>query len=231
MASVHLRFIPPDQPDLTKLRIYEGPDSTGPFNLIEEITPVGGYPDYISEYTTTLAGSLANWFAIEWEDSKGARTDLSAAVQGGTTTFVGEIIALVMARDATLDPQVVQQEAEAAVETYFGTDPYTVTSSTVRFSVKVGLARLVQARSMLNSLITSASVSASSGWTSGLVSMKSGTDQAKQSESLIRYLLQAAAESLGFGIGRIAQMAVPTIAGGLSEIVTADISRLLIEVE
>ena len=231
--SVYLRFTPPDRQSLTKLLIYEAASADGPWGTpIEVVTEIGSYPDYISEYTTNDAVSRINWFAIQWEDAGGARTELSNPIQGGSSTFVGEIVSLVGERDHSLDEQVVRQEAEVAIEDYFGIDPYTVNAVNVNYRTKVGLAKLVQARSMLNNLILAASVGSSSGWTAGLVSMKSGTSEgSKASEALIRWLLSEAAGALRLNFSRIARMATPVIAGGMSEIVTADISRLMIEVE
>ena len=230
MASVRLQFTPLE--GFTKLNIYEADTAElAPGSKIETVVvdPV----DPISQYTTQQATGLNKWFSIQWEDASGGLSEMSNPIQGGTTTFIGEIIDLVRERDSSLDEQVVRQEAEAAIESFFGVDPYSIEFGSQRYAVKIGLARLVQARSLINGLVTTTSVSSSnSGWTAGLVSMKSGTaDQVKQSESLIKWLLEQASLSLGLSGSRIAQMAVPVIAGGFSEVVTADISRLMIEVE
>lgn len=227
--SVFLRFTAPDREDLVKLRIFESVAAEGPWtNVIEEVTGVdlGTYPDYISQYTTNLAASKTNWFSIQWEDDKGAVTEISNPVQGGTSTLVGEIIALVGERDITLDDQVVRQETEFAIETYFGSDPYLATTDSYR--VKVGLARLVQARSMMSTLATASGTN--SGWTAGLVSMKSGTS-ASTSENLIRWLLEEAANGLGLSVARVAQMAQMVIAGGLSTYNGNGTAPVLVEVE
>ena len=131
MASVFLNFTPPDREDLTKLRIFEATDAAGPWNEIEVVTAIGEYPNYISSYTTNLATSNTNWFSIQWEDAKGAQTDQSNAIQGGTETLVGEIVDRVLVRDNTLDEQVVLAETEALIERYFGCDPYTVDPASV----------------------------------------------------------------------------------------------------
>jgi hypothetical protein len=59
--------------------------------------------------------------------------------------------------------------------------------------------------------------------------MKSGN--ATSSTAIIKYLLDEAARELGFSVSVIAQMTEIEIAAGLSQIVSADISRLMIEVE
>lgn len=230
-ASVFLNFTPPDREDLVKLYIYESDDSDGPWTLIETVVPpaLGTYPDYISHYTTNLAGSNLHWFSIQWEDSKGAKTQQSNAIQGGTSTLVGEIVDRVMARDNSLDEQVVLAEAEALIERYFGTDPYTVDPSTVGYATKNSLAKMVQAKSMYSFLVTS--TGSSSSWAAGLVSMKSSTTEVTTSLEIIKSLLAEAARELGLQVSVVAQMTGLEIAGGFSQIVSADISRLLIEVE
>jgi hypothetical protein len=230
MASVFLNFTPPDREDLAKLHIYEADAQDGPWNLIETVegAPLGTYPEYISFYTTENASSNVSWFAIQWEDEKGAKTDISNAIQGGTETLVGEIVDRVLTRDNTLDEQVVLQEAEAIIERYFGKDPYTVDPDSVGYYIKNALAKIVQAKSMFSKFATSSS-GGTSGWTAGLVSMKSGNSQS--SIDTIQYLLEEGARELGLKVGIVAQMVGLEIAGGFTQIVTADISRLMIEVE
>lgn len=242
MASVPLRFSAPPRENLKSLHIFEAPDSSGPWVEIEEVTGVaiGSFPDYIDEYTTQAATSGIDWFAIQWEDTGGAFTEMSNPIQGGTRSFVAEIIDLVTERDESLDAQVVRQETEVAVETYFGQDPYTVDGTNVNYTKKVGLARLVQARTLINAAVAQAASTAAAtsgaGWTAGLVSMKgsSSSEVAKTAavnSDLIKWLLEQASRQLGLNWSRIVQMAEIPIAGGLSEIVSADISRLQIEVE
>jgi hypothetical protein len=230
-ASVFLNFTPPDREDLTKLHIFESPNATGPWTNIETVTAVGTYPNYISSYTTNLAASALSWFSIQWEDSKGAKTDQSNSIRGGTETLVGEIVDRVLVRDGTLDEQVVLAETEAIIERYFGTDPYTIDPSTVGYATKNSLAKIVQAKSMYSTLITSATTGDS--WTAGLVSMKSssGSSSGTNALAVIDALMKEAARELGLGVSIVAQMANLQIAGGFSQIVSADISRLMIEVE
>lgn len=220
MPSVHLRFSAPAREDLTKLRIFEAASPAGPWitpiEILDLVAAGKVFPDYLSEYTTDDAANTTDWFAIQWEDAGGARTEISNAMQGGTTTMVGEIIDLVAERDHTLDEQTVRQETEFAIESYFGKDPYTVDTDTTNYRIRIGLARIVQARSMLNRLAATSSSGTSSGWTAGLVSMKSGSDSQSASEGLIRWLLQEAGNLLGWNYARVAQMATVVIAGGQS---------------
>jgi hypothetical protein len=210
--------------DLTKLKIYEAAASDGPWGApIEEVTDVGSYPDYIDHYTTALALSKVNWFTIIWEDSKGAETDRSNPIQGGADDLVSEIMDLVEERDHTLDTQVVRQETEFLLEQYYHIDPYTATEDS--YMRKIGLARLVQARVMLNRI---ASSSSSSGWTAGLVSMKSGGSADK---ATVIWLLEEAAKGLGWNYARVAQMATMVIAGGMSSYENYISEPILIEVE
>jgi len=229
MASVFLNFTPPDREDLTKLRIFEATDAAGPWNEIEVVTDIGSYPNYISSYTTNLATSAVNWFSIQWEDAKGAQTDQSNAIQGGTETLVGEIVDRVLVRDNTLDEQVVLAETEALLERYFRQDPYTVDPASVGYATKNSLAKMVQAKSMYSKVISSSS--SSDSWTAGLVSMKASSGSATQTLEIIDNLMAEAARELGVGVSIVAQMMEIPIAGGMSRIVSADISRLLIEVE
>lgn len=228
MPSVFLDFTPPDRDDLEKLHIFEATSVNGPWALIETVDEIGSYPDYISNYTTELATNSINWFSIQWEDDKGAKTDQSNAIQGGTETLVGDIVSRVHVRDASLDEQVVLQETEAILERYFNTNPYTVPADSIGYATKNSLAKIIHAKSMFTTVLVS--TGSANSWTAGLVSMKSSTDT-KSNLDIIKYLMQEAARELGLGISIVAQMARLEIAGGFSEIVSADISRLLIEVE
>ena len=225
--SVRLRFTAPAEENLDALLIYEAASADGPWvTPIETVTAIGSYPDYIDEYTTDQAASKVNCFAIQWRDSKGALTEISNPIQGGTTTLVGEVIQLVEQRDESLDPQVVRQEVETALEIYYGVDPYSLASE-ASYRIKNGLAKLAQARAMIN---PSRLVGSNTGWTAGLVSMKSGSD-VETDTKMIQMLIDSVSVDLGLRRSRVAQMAEMVIAGGMSEIVSADISRLLIEVE
>lgn len=225
MASVFLDFVAPnDIPDLTSLHIYEGATPDGIFAEIEEVVAIGVQPNYISSYTTTYATNENGWFTIRWENSKGALTPYSDAVQGGTRSVVSEIVSRILLRDATISEQVAAEEAEAVVEQIYGLvnpDPSTVTRR--RMS---GMTLLAMARIQLGSL---AVTSSGSQWTAGLVSMKS--DNTSKNLDNVKGLLIEASRMLGISMSVVAQMIPLEIAGGLSEIVSADISRLQIEVE
>lgn len=225
-VPVYLDFVPPnDLPDLTKLHIYESADKEGPFVEIEVVTPVGSVGDYITSYTTVLADDENDWFSIRWENSKGAFTPYSDAVQGGSRSIVADVVSRVMLRDPSLSEEIVFQEAEAIIEDIYGTtypDPTTIKKSRLN-----GIAILAMARAQLASYAASMSNSGQS-WTAGLVSMKTGSGTTLNN---VRDLLNEASRMLGMNVSVVAQMVVPEIAGGLSEIKMADISRLLIDVE
>lgn len=226
MASAHLDFIPPDVPDLTKLRIYESTTEDGTFALIEEITGVGAYPTYISEYTTNLATNVDNWFAIDWVDSKGFNVGISQAIKGRTSLLVGEIVRRIQLRDTTISEKIAQQEAEAVIERYFGVDPYTLETTEAKYWQKSGLTALAMARIYTVGLVQSGTVSS---WTAGLISVKN--EAGRETRTNITELLKEAQRVLGLTTGKIAQMAALEIAGGGSDIVSIDQSRLLIEIE
>lgn len=226
MASVFLDFVPPDRPGFVTLEIFEAPAHDGSFTSIEVVSDIGEYPDYITRYSSNLATSVADWFAIQWTDDKGVKSQRSEAMQGNTESLVGILVSRIMLRNSSLDENVVLQEVENLIQEFFGVvDPYTIDPASVRGRIMTGLTLLGMARSQL---FITASGGASASWTAGLVSMKSSTDT---SFSTVEMLLKQASQMLGLNISRVAQMATPEIAGGLVTIVSADISRLQIEVE
>src|SRR4051794_40999802 len=99
MASVSLRFVAPDVEDLVSLHILESTSATGPFTEIQTVTSIGTYPAYIDHFTTTLATSALHWFAVQWENAGGVRTEVSAAIQGGTESLVWRIVSRARQRD------------------------------------------------------------------------------------------------------------------------------------
>jgi hypothetical protein len=224
MPSLPLRINAPDMEDLTALVIFEGVSPDGPFRIIENVTAIGEYPDYIDSYTTDEAASLADWFTIQWIDSKGAKSDMSEPIQGGSITLISEIVSTVMLLDSTVNERIAVVVAEGVIEKYLNTDPYTITTSDLKYSKKMGLALFTLAACYL---ITETKPGSSSQWTAGLVSMKTSEPKAADIERLEK----EARRWLGIGNSVVAQMTAFEIAGGLSEIKTADISRLLIEVE
>jgi hypothetical protein len=193
--------------------------------LIETVLDVGVNGDYITHYTTNAAVSLTDWFSIRWEDSKGAVTPMSQAMQGGTRSVLSDVVDRMLLRDPTLNPEIAYQEAEAVIEEVTGTttpNPLSLKKKTIN-----GITLLALARSQLSSF---ASVSNADSWVAGLVSMKSSSGSSLNIKG-IQDLMLAAQRLLGLSGSRVAQIVVPEIAGGLAQIVTADISRLMIEVE
>jgi hypothetical protein len=225
MASVRLNFSPPIERDIVKLHILEASSQTGTFSEIEEVDQIGTYPNYISYYTTDLAQSAYDWFRIQWEDDKGALSDLSEAVQGGTESYVGELTEWVMLRDSTINENVASQEVESALFQVFGT----TTPDSLNPNEKSGIVLLAMARIYLTKLGSSSG--RAQKWTAGLITMDTGTTAAQQSKANIDALLKQAGKLLGVAYGVIAQMAEVEVAGVPPEIVTFDPSRLLIEVQ
>lgn len=193
MVSVSLDFVAPDEPDLTSLLIYESSTASGPFVLIETVTPVGTYPDYITHYTTSFATSVSNYFAIEWEDSKGGRTAMSAAVQGGTELAIGMIVNRVLLRDPTLNSIVVEQEAEAVITSYFNVADAHDPSISPTAAELSALTYMTLARAYIGAVI---SASSSDSYSAGLVSQKASTSSGDKTK-LIEWLLGQSARVLG----------------------------------
>jgi len=227
VASVRLNFSPPIEPNITKLHILESTSQTGTFSEIEVVTGIGTYPSYISYYTTNLATAATNWFRIQWEDNKGALSDLSEAVQGGTESYVGELTEWVLLRDSTINENVATQEVEAALFQVFGT----TTPDTLDPDQKSGITMLAMARCYLTKLGASSSTGTANKWTAGLVSMDSGTTAAQQGQANIEMLLKQAGKLLGLNYSVVAQMAEANLFGNNGDGPTFDPSRLLIEVQ
>ena len=223
MASVHLDFVPPNEPGLVALLIEEAIASTGPWSQIEEVTPVGTYPEYISEYTTDDAAGLTNWFRIRWRDNKGAHTEYTQPIQGGTETLPSKIVDRVLLRDSTIKEGVALEEAEGVIEWYFNVDPYVIDASTVKYNVLSGLTYLVMARAYMVELLSSADTES---FTAGLVAMKSGSST--RSEKSIKSFVTWANGLLGTNYSVVAVME-PVEIPGLGKIVSADHSRLIVE--
>jgi hypothetical protein len=226
MASVHLTFEPPDAQDIVALRIFEGPNKLATFSEIERLTTVGAYPTYLTEYTTNQASSSSDWFAIQWEDSKGALSDLSVPVQGSTSTPVGIIAERVTLRDSSLNDIVVVQEAEAALEMFLpaGSDVYDATVE-LSYRQQRGLTNLTLAMCYLTEMAHTKAVS----WVAGIVSLKSSDVALQQRADSIKGLLQAANLDLGTTYGLVAHLEDVEIAGGASRPQTVDQTRLLVE--
>lgn len=227
MASVFLNFVPPnDVPDLVSLLIYEAPDQAGPFNQIETVTAIGSPGAYITSYTTDQAVNENDWFAIQWENSKGAFSTMSSAIQGGTTSVVSEIVDRVLLRDPTLKEQVVAQEAAGVVESYCGTltpDPATLT-----YNQMSGLTLLTMARCYVVRVASGTGTAQS--WTAGLLVEKQATTAAAQSMKTIEDLIRLANVWLGRTYTMIALMKeIPVAGNSVSMLTGVDISRSIFE--
>lgn len=224
MAEVELNFDPPDISGLTALDIFESSLASGPFTLVESVAAIGSYPDYITRYKTLLAANVNNWFAVQWRKGAAAVTPLSPPMKGGAASFVQQIVERVRQRDKSLDEDVVTQEAEAAIERYFGKNPYTASLADIAegltFQVLNGLTYLTMARSILARLTKQANVQSA---TLGMVSMKTG--ETETSIANVESLLDMAARELGLAVSVVVQMAeVEVAAGSLS---SYDHSRLI----
>lgn len=229
MASVPLRFVPPNDKDLTTLLIFEGPASGGPFTQIESVSAIGTYPNYITEYTTDQAVSDNDWFSIRWVDNKNALTEFSNAVQGHTQTLVGKLTANVLLRDATLDDNIVSQVAEWVVARVMHTDePWTLAVSDATFSQVEGMTLLILARSTLHSLISSSS---GESYTAGLVSQKAG-GTTTLNRDVVKALVDEANMLLGISFSLVMLLEdIDPIGLGTVSTIGVDQSRLLISIE
>ena len=213
MAAVYLRFAPPDRDDIVKLHILESATATSTLNEIEVVTDIGSAPNYINEYTTILAVNAADWFAIQWEDDKGALTEISDRIQGGTRTVVLDVIDRVLERSPGLAESIARHEAEATVEWYFHVDPYTVTEDELedgrKYTILQGLTHLVLARSMIVQLVQSAQLNVDSV-TLGLVTMRSGSSSSSSSSTItdkqIQDLIDLANKELGINTSVVLQL-------------------------
>jgi hypothetical protein len=186
-TEIPLTFVPPDVENLVSMMIWEGPSSDGPFVVIETVTDIGSYPTYIDNYTTDLASSPTDWFALTWEDDKGAETELTQAIQGGVHTLVAEITQRCLQRMPRLSLQVVTQEVEGTIQTYMGemTDPYDPTlESTVSYRKKNGLTYMAIARTLMGEMLMESAVESA---TMGLITFKAAntTQMLKNIEELI----------------------------------------------
>ena len=232
MASVALRFSPPNAENVTKLHIWEASTADGPFTEIEVVTSVGSYPDYIDNYTTDLAASITDYFAIQWEDSKGAKSDLSAPMKGNTTSLVGVVVERMMLRDPALTEIIAVQEAEAAVADYYHTiDVYSIDASLVSPKVISGLTNLALARSYITAQITN-SATAGSKWTAGIVSMDSSSSSTStKSIDAIKALIDLANKDLGLRYSVVLLMEEISVGDGVKQLQGMDLSRLIYEIQ
>lgn len=227
MPTVNLRFVPPDMENLVKLTIFESSDVSGPFVKIEDVTSIGAYPTYIDSYSTSLAVSLTGWFTIQWEDDKGAKSEMSAPVQGGTDSLVWQVVSRVRQRDPSLSEAVIVQEAEAAIQSYFGdtVDPYDPTLE-VSYRILNGLVYLSMARSYVTTTVTQGAASSA---TIGLVSFKSQSGGSSTTVD-VQALLDLADQALGVHTSYVMLLEEITVGNSVGRS-WLDQSRLVIETE
>jgi hypothetical protein len=224
MASVYLRFVTPDVDDLVTMNIYEGTDPAGSFHLIESVTNIGIYPEYIDNYTTNAAASNANYFCIEFIDNKGASTNLSAPVKGDVSLAVSEIQQRVLERDNRIDERVALQETESALQWAFpGYDPYDA-ALTLTYVEKRGITNLTLAMCYLTEMAHTMGGS----WVAGVVSLKVSDQAIKMRAEAIDKLILWANRDLGTNFSMVAYLQDLVIAGGM-QMATLDQSRLMIE--
>lgn len=226
MASLILDFLPPTDPGITKLHIFESPTQGGTFMEVESTTEVGTYPNYITRYTVQDATSITDWFAIQWEYEDSVLSEVSSAIQGGTTTLVQTVIDRVLLRDPSLNENVVAQEAETTISIYFGVeDPYSVDSA-VAPRVLSGLTYMTMARCYTARMVTATQAV---NWTAGSVQMEVATGT--QAWDNIEKLVKVANHELERNYSVFLLIKEAEVAGGMLQIVAEDISRSIIEVE
>lgn len=203
-VSVRLDFTPPSLQDIASLRVEESPAQGGPFVEIDSTTAVGSYPSYISYFTTQVATDVNYWFRIRWQTTQGVFTPYSEALQGGTKTLVQEIVDRVMLRNPSLNETIVTQEAQAVIADYFNTDEPNSIPADGATPVEIrGMTNMTLARSLIATSLASGGTA--SGFTAGLVSIKSGTSSADPTKA-IEALIKAAQEDLGGGTSLILLM-------------------------
>jgi hypothetical protein len=225
MASVELTFVPPDDLNLDALLIYESDSKDGPFSLIETVDEIGIYPDWISEYTTTQAQNINDWFTIRWRDNKGAETRASVPVEGGAQLLVGRIVRRMRERDAEISMAVSKQEAEAAIQQYYGdkVDPYDPLLKP-NYRITTGLVYLAMARVYAARTLQGDVESATIGLVSFKKSRSTATANADQ-------LLKLANRELGLSMSVIMLIKEIAVAGNNKRVASVDLSRLMIEVQ
>lgn len=227
MAAVHLEFLPPQDDDITTLHVEESTLIGGPFTEVQTF-PAGTYPDYITDVDVTAASNPLDYFRIRWQTTAGNFTPYSSPIKGGTTTLVAQIMDRVILRDPAVNPLIAGQEAEAVVSEYFHVDdPYSVDPAEGTPRVLSGLTLFALARSYTIRLIEKTQTGQK--WTAGLVSMDAGSSSSTQSWAAIDKLIELANKELGTGYSRILLMEEISVAGGLRQLKSFDVSRAIIE--
>jgi hypothetical protein len=228
MASMPLRFVPPTDPDIAALRIYEAPTAAGPYTQIERVTAIGTPPDYIDRYVTNSAVSVTDWFSIAWENTSGGVSDLSTPLQGGTDTLVGEITSRVMMRDSALDENIVFQEAEVVVAEIA---PDALTPADVSVRTMSGMVLLTMARTALFDMLKSSSAEGLD-FTAGIVSVKSSSSTTSRRDlKTIEAMIELANRYLGRTYSFFLLLEEIEVAGGYKRLAGIDITRQIVEYE
>jgi hypothetical protein len=227
MASVRLEFELPLDESLTRIRIWEGPTTDGPWTNIEDVTEIGTFPDFIHSFETTNATSVTDWFAISTVDANGVESALSTPLPGGRNTVVNEVTERVLQRGVSASESVVIQETEAVAERFFKVDPYTVDLTTVTYATLTGLSYMVLARLVMLSI---AEGGGGESYTAGLVSQKSSMN-AKDVDSVLKTLIAEASTYLNIPSLIVMELADidPTGLGSISTI-SQDQSRLALTI-
>lgn len=228
VAKLILDFLPPTDPDIVKLHVYESLTQTGSYAEIEFTTSVGTYPNYISRYIVQNAGSVTHWFAIAWEDAAGIVSDLSEPIQGGTTTLVQILINRLMLRDSSLNENIVAQEAEASISEYFGVDDPLSVDPAVSPRVLSGLTFMALARVYIARMVTA---SQANKWAAGIVSMDTSSGTNISWDNIDR-LIAMANKELGRNYSAILLLEEVKVAGGtMQQLKVHDASRMMIELQ
>ena len=224
-AVVYLKFIPPAEPGWDQIHIFESPVKEGPYTEI--YAAASGDPNYIDTITITNATAADYWFAVQWSNAAGARTDLSAGVQGGTETLVGILVQRILLRDPSINENIAAQEAEAAISYFYGVDdPSVVDPATVNPKILQGLTLLALAWSYVFTTATSGNVQK---FTAGLVSIDQGSSSTTKTANTDS-LLKLANTLLGRNFSAIMALKEIKVAGNYTQLVTADLSRTMIEI-
>ena len=238
MASITLKFIPPENADIAALRVYESPVSGGPWTQIDRTTAIGTYPNYIVSYTTDKATSAADWFAIAWEDVAGDLGNMSEGMQGGTVTLLAEVTDLALEKAPNLDPTIVANEAEAVIWYYAQCDPHQPRPAWMTDLYVMGLSYMTLAQAIpFQTISTEISGGSADAWVAGLVSVKKSTLSSSSSsqgpgplEKLALWLERTGKRYLGISDSRVLQMKEISVAGGYRQIVRQDTTRSIIEI-
>lgn len=229
MATITLKFLPPTDPNIKTLHVSEATAMSGPFSEIDSTDAVGSYPTYIDQFTTSLAASETNWFSISWENTAGDVSDLSAPIQGGTSSLISEIVDRVLLSDASMDENIVYQEAEVVISQTMGTQsPQALQSSDATIKQISGMTYLTLARTLVRDVSGSSNVES---YTAGIVALKTGTATTSNKDQ-IDALLKMAARDLGVTVnGIVMQLKEIPVGGNYKRLpMTVDLSRAIVEI-